>query len=514
MREIGNEVCRLVMEFGGSMSGEHGDGIARGKFNQVLFGPEIYEAFVEAKRIFDPHNLMNPGKVVDAPEVTENLRWGADYQTVQIKTHLDFSNEGGFARAVEMCNGMGVCRKRDAGTMCPSYHATLEEEHSTRGRANALRAALSGDLPPEELTSRRMYDVLDLCLECKGCKRECPSNVDLAKIKYEFLAHYYEKHGTPLRAKLFANIETLNRWGSRFAPLANLTMRLGPVKWLLERVAGIDRRRQMPPFAAETFRDWFKSRPSGEKGDSGQVVLFDDCFMNYNYPEVGRAAAEVLEKAGFEVILAEKQCCGRPMISKGLLEDARRLAEANVQALKPYAAEGIPILGCEPSCLLTFRDEYADLVSGPDVEQVAAKCRMVDEFLVEKSEQGELDLPFHEPANGEARNVLSVLFHGHCHQKAHIGSAPSVKALRLAPGLEVSEVDSGCCGMAGSFGFEAEHYDLSEKIGGQRLFPAVEAASPQTEVAVSGVSCRQQIGHFTSRRPKHVVEVLRDALRE
>ena len=195
MREIGNEVCRLVMEFGGSMSGEHGDGIARGKFNQVLFGPEIYEAFVETKRIFDPHNLMNPGKIVDAPEVTDNLRWGADYQTVQIKTHLDFANEGGFARAVEMCNGMGVCRKRDVGTMCPSYHATLEEEHSTRGRANALRAALSGDLPPEELTSRRMYDVLDLCLECKGCKRECPSNVDLAKIKYEFLAHYYEKHG-------------------------------------------------------------------------------------------------------------------------------------------------------------------------------------------------------------------------------------------------------------------------------------------------------------------------------
>ena len=511
MREIGDEVCRLVMEFGGSMSGEHGDGIARGKFNQVLFGPEIYKAFVEAKRIFDPHNLMNPGKVVDAPEVTDNLRWGADYQTVQIKTHLDFSKEGGFARAVEMCNGMGVCRKRDAGTMCPSYHATLEEEHSTRGRANALRAALSGDLPPEELTSRRMYDVLDLCLECKGCKRECPSNVDLAKIKYEFLAHYYEKHGTPLRAKLFAHVETLNRWGSRFAPLANLTMRLGPVKWLLERVAGIDRRRQMPPFAGETFRDWFRSRSPEGKGDLGQVVLFDDCFTNYNYPEVGRAAAEVLEKAGFEVILAEKQCCGRPMISKGLLEDARKLAVANVEALKPYAAEGIPILGCEPSCLLTFRDEYADLVSGPDVEQVAAKCRMVDEFLVEKNERGELDLPFREPANGEAREVL---FHGHCHQKAHIGSAPSLKAMRLAPRLKVSEVDSGCCGMAGSFGFEAEHYDLSEKIGGQRLFPAVEAASPQTEIAVSGVSCRQQIGHFTGRRPKHVVEILRDALRE
>ena len=258
MRQIGDEVCQLVMNFGGSMSGEHGDGIARGKFNQVLFGPEVYQAFVEAKNIFDPNNLMNPGKVVDAPEVTENLRLGADYQTINIKTHLDFSKEGGFSRAVEMCNGMGVCRKRDVGTMCPSYHATLEEEHSTRGRANALRAALSGALPPDELISKRMYDVLDLCLECKGCKHECPSNVDLAKIKYEFLAQYNEKYGVPLRAKIFAHVETLNRWGNRFASLANLTMGLRSVKWLIERVVGIDRRRQMPPFAPETFRSWFK----------------------------------------------------------------------------------------------------------------------------------------------------------------------------------------------------------------------------------------------------------------
>ena len=510
MRQIGDEVCRLVMEFGGSMSGEHGDGIARGKFNQVLFGPEIYQAFVETKRIFDPLNLLNPGKIVNAPEVTDNLRWGSEYQTVQIKTHLDFSREGGFARAVEMCNGMGVCRKRDAGTMCPSYHATLEEEHSTRGRANALRSALSGDLPVEELTSRRMYETLDLCLECKGCKLECPSNVDLAKIKYEFLAHYYEKHGTPLRAKLFAHIAALNRWGSRFAPLANLAMRLGAAKWLLERFAGIDRRRQLPPFAGKTFRRGFERKPPSRKAERGQVVLFDDCFMNYNYPEVGRAAAEVLEKAGYEVVLAKKQCCGRPMISKGLIEEARKLAAENVRSLAPYAERGVPIVGCEPSCLLTFRDEYADLVAGPNVEKVAAACRMIDEFLVQKNERGELDLPF-RTSDGRSRNVL---FHGHCHQKAHIGAAPSLRAMSLAPELQVSEVDSGCCGMAGSFGFEVEHYELSRKIGGQRLFPAIEAADPKTEIAVSGVSCRQQIAHFTGRRPKHVVEILRDALRE
>ncbi|MBG99317.1 MAG: anaerobic glycerol-3-phosphate dehydrogenase subunit C [Solibacterales bacterium] len=510
MRQIGDEVCQLVMNFGGSMSGEHGDGIARGKFNQVLFGPEVYQAFVEAKNIFDPKNLMNPGKVVDAPEVTENLRLGADYQTINIKTHLDFSKEGGFSRAVEMCNGMGVCRKRDVGTMCPSYHATLEEEHSTRGRANALRAALSGALPPDELISKRMYDVLDLCLECKGCKHECPSNVDLAKIKYEFLAQYNEKYGVPLRAKIFAHVETLNRWGNRFASLANLTMGLRSVKWLIERVVGIDRRRQMPPFAPETFRSWFKKRTQTDSTNCPQVVLFDDCFTNYNYPQVGRAAAEVLEAAGFEVILAEKKCCGRPMISKGLLQDARQLAEDNVRSLIAYAEEGIPVVGCEPSCLLTFRDEYKELVSGPDVEKVAGNCYMIDEFLIERNELGELHLPFTERAD----QPRSVLFHGHCHQKAHIGSVPSLKAMDLVPHLKVSEVNSGCCGMAGSFGFEKEHYELSEKIGEQRLFPAVEAAGLETEIAVSGISCRQQIEHFTGRNPRHVIEVLRAALQK
>ena len=448
---------------------------------------------------------MNPGKVVEAPEPVNDLRWGADYRTIDINTHLDFSREGGFARAIEQCNGMGVCRKRDVGTMCPSYHATLDEEHSTRGRANALRAALSGTLPPGEFTSKRMYDVLDLCLECKGCKRECPTNVDMAKIKYEFLAHYYAEHGTPLRARMFAGIATLNKWGSRFAPLANLTMRLRPVKWALDRFVGIDARRSMPPFAAENFETWFEKRKGQAPAGKSKVVLFHDCFMTYNYPEVGKAATEVLEKAGFEVVLAERTCCGRPMISKGMIEDARKAAEHNVRVLKPYVEQGIPVLGCEPSCLLTLRDDYLDLLKGPDVEMVAANARLVDEFLVERQQAGELELRF----NGDAKTVL---FHGHCHQKAHVGSAPSLEALRLAPGLDVTEVDSGCCGMAGSFGFEKEHYELSETIARQRLIPAIEAAGPETEVAVTGVSCRQQIGHFTDRKPRHVVEVLRDAL--
>ena len=506
MGRILDEVSALVGEYGGSMSGEHGDGIARGKYNKHLFGPEIYSAFKKVKALFDPENIMNPGKVVDAPEPTESLRWGADYQTIQIDTKLNFEREGGFARAIENCNGMGVCRKRDVGTMCPSYHATLDEEHSTRGRANALRAALSGRLPAAELTSKRMYDVLDLCLECKGCKRECPTNVDMAKIKYEFLAHYYAENGTPLRARMFAGIETLNKWGSRFPSLANFTMGLAPVKWMLHTFVGIDKRRRMPPFASQTFERWHRSRSCGTttKGKP-KVVLFHDCFMNYNYPQVGRAATELLEKAGYEVILVDKKCCGRPMISKGLIEDARNAAKHNVRTLAPYADQDVPVVGCEPSCLLTLRDDYLDLVSEKQVDKVAENTWMFDEFLVRLQRSNQLKLRFKD----ESRQIL---FHGHCHQKAHIGSASSLDALRLIPGLDVEEVNSGCCGMAGSFGFEKEHYEISETIGRQRLLPAVEAATPDTEIAVSGVSCRQQISHFTTRRPRHVAEILRDAV--
>jgi anaerobic glycerol-3-phosphate dehydrogenase C subunit len=507
MAAIADEVFQLVMRHHGSMSGEHGDGIARSKYNKWLFGDEVYQGFLELKKLWDPDNILNPGKVVNAPELTENLRWGADYKMVQIQTHLDFSREGGFDRAIEMCNGAGVCRKRMVGTMCPSYHATMEEEHSTRGRANLLRAALSGKLPHEEFTSKRMYEALDLCLECKGCKRECPSNVDLAKIKYEFLAHYYEKNGTPLRARFFSNAERLNKVGSAFAPLSNWMLGLAPMRKLNEAILGVDARRELPPFASQTFSQWFRKRSGGPGTPPvGRVALFADCFLEWNYPQVGRAAVELLEAAGFEVVLAEKTCCGRPSISKGFLEDAREKAERNVRSLEKYADQGVPVVGCEPSCLLTLRDEYLDLVKGDAVAKVAANAFMLDEFLVARSKQGKLALSL----NGGPRKVL---LHGHCHQKSHIGTAPTIAALKLIPDCDVSEVNSGCCGMAGSFGFEKEHYDLSEKIGRERLFPAVEAADKDTEIAITGVSCRQQIGHFTHRQPRHAIEILRDAVR-
>ena len=394
--------------------------------------------------------------------------------------------------------------------MCPSYMATLEEEHSTRGRANALREALSGRLPKEELTSPRMYEVLDLCLECKGCKGECPINVDMAKIKYEFLAHYYEAHGTPLRARLFANIERVNQVGSALAPLSTTIANLGVSRWLMEKIAGIDRRRSLPPFARQTFERWFRKRtPTVGSQARGKVILFHDTFMNYNYPEIGKAAVAVLERAGYEVMLLAKKCCGRPMISKGMIEDARANAIYNVDLLAPYAEQGVPIIGCEPSCLLTLRDEYPDLVSDRGIEAVAANSFMIEEFLAKLQAQGELQLPFRDVQR-------KLLLHGHCHQKALIGTGPSLSVLRLPSGFEVEEVDSGCCGMAGSFGFEHEHYNISRAIGSRRLFPAVEAKMKATDgdfdVVAAGVSCRQQVEHFTGKRPKHLVEVLAEAL--
>lgn len=499
MTAIADEVFDLVMQHHGSMSGEHGDGIARSKYNRALFGDEVYQGFLDLKKLWDPKGILNPGKVVDGPDLDRDLRWGPDYQMVQIRTELDFSREGGFDRAIEMCNGAGVCRKREVGVMCPSYHATMDEEHSTRGRANLLRAALSGALPHEEFTSERMYQALDLCLECKACKRECPSNVDLAKIKYEFLSHYYAKHGTPLSARMFGNAELLNKMGSIAPGIANKVMGLGPVKSLLERVAGVDARRTMPPFAEQTLEKWFRSRTP--KRSDKKVALFNDCFTNYNYPAQGRAAVELLEAAGYEVLLPKKACCGRPAISKGLLREGRGLAEENVELLADLADQDVPVVGCEPSCIMTLRDDYLDLVSGDDVKKLAANAWMVDEFLAARHSE----LPL-------AAGPKAVLLHGHCHQKAHIGTASTLKALNMIPDCRVSEINSGCCGMAGSFGFERSHYDISEKIGRERLFPAVDEADPDTEIAVTGVSCRQQIGHFTDRRPKHVVEILRDCL--
>jgi Fe-S oxidoreductase len=378
MVAIAEEITNLVLEYGGALSGEHGDGLARSHFNQKLYGPVLYEAFRRVKQTFDPKNLMNPGKIVDAPPMTESLRIGPGYQTWEPETTLDFTAQGGFAAAVEMCNGMGVCRKKLEGTMCPSYMATLDEEHSTRGRANALRTVLSGKVPEEDFTNTRLYSVLDLCLECKACKAECPSNVDMAKLKYEFLSHYYGANGLPLRNFLFGRIEKLNRWGTRFAPVSNWLTNSWLNRWFLEWLAGIDRRRPLPQFAEETFEDWFEDHAFEGKEAKRDVILFHDTFNTFNTPGVAIAATRFLELAGYRVVLADKKCCGRPLISKGMLGEAKEYAAWNVERLFPFAEKGFAIVGLEPSCLLTLRDEYPALLSSEAARTVAHRSLLLE----------------------------------------------------------------------------------------------------------------------------------------
>ena len=504
MRAIAEEITALVMEFGGGLSGEHGDGRARSPFNETLYGPRLYDAFRQVKRTFDPKGILNPGNIVDAPPMTEHLRYGPEYRAWEPDTLLDFSGQGGFAGAVEMCNGIGVCRKKLEGTMCPSYMATLEEEHSTRGRANALRAVLSGKVPRSEFTGRRLYEVLDLCLECKACKAECPANVDMAKLKYEFLAHYYRANGLPLRNRVFGRIHTLARLGSALAPLSNWIARSAPHRWLLERAAGIDRRRPLPEFAPRSFERWFGRRKPEGTGTRGEVVLFHDTFNTYQTPSVAIAATRLLEALDYRVVLADRRCCGRPLISKGMLGEARAVAADNVARLAGVARRGRPIVGLEPSCLLTLRDEYPELVRTEDARAVARQSFLLEEFLQREWADG--DRPRF------AGNGRPALLHGHCHQKAMVGTGPTVAVLKAA-GYEVREVDAGCCGMAGSFGFEAEHYDLSVRIAERRLAPAVRAAGADVAVCAPGISCRQQVEHTTGRTPKHPAELLWEALR-
>lgn len=499
----------LLHGYGGALSSEHGDGRVRSWMNERFFGPELYQLYQQVKRTFDPNNVLNPGNIVNAPPVDAHLRYGETYNVIPLKPHLDFSYDHGFERAVEMCNGAGVCRKRTTGVMCPSFMVTREEEHSTRGRANALRAAMSGVMPAQEFTSKRMYEVMDLCISCKGCKAECPSSVDMSKIKTEFLAHYYDEHGTPLRARLFGNIARLSRLSSGWqAPLANMMVSNGFVRLAMEKMFGISRHRTLPPFARQPFTAWFKQRNPVTPENARKVILFHDTFNTYNYPQVAIAATEVLEAAGFEVLLSNHGCCGRPMISKGLVDEARAAAAQTVERLASFARQGMPIVGLEPSCLLSLRDEYHYLLpDNSDVQIVAEQAFTFEEFMSDLAEAGTLNLQFRD----DARNLL---LHGHCHQKVLVGTRPSHQALSLPPDYSVQEVDSGCCGMAGSFGYEAEHYEISLQMAERRLLEAVRAAADDTLIVAAGVSCRQQIAHGTGRKAYHPAEVLRMALKQ
>ena len=508
MVSIAEEISSLVLEFGGSLSGEHGDGIVRGAFTEKMFGSELYGAFKELKAAFDPDGTMNPGKIIETPGLRENLRISPATSNMDVGTYMDFSADGGFAGHVEGCNSQGACRKLDGG-MCPSFMATREEEHSTRGRATMLRMIISGALPPSELAGQRMFDTLDLCVECKACKAECPSNVDMAKLKAEVLTKYYERHGLPRRAQAFGEIARLSRIGQALAPITNLFSGLAITRLLAERFLGISRHRPLPTFAKQRFTSWFDSRVPQTTGARGDAVFFNDTFTEYMHPEVGMAATRVLEALGYRVLLvSQKECCGRPLISKGQLAKAKEWARTNVAALAPYAERGVVIVGTEPSCLLTLRDEYPDLLRDQPSRAVAGQALMLDELIARIA----ADEPDAVKAIFSGGMKPSIQVHGHCHQKAIVGTGPTMEALALA-GFNAELIDSACCGMAGTFGFEAEHYEMSRAMGALKLFPAIEAEGRNGwPVAISGISCRQQIDHFTSKRPRHVAEFLADAL--
>jgi FAD/FMN-containing dehydrogenase/Fe-S oxidoreductase len=502
LRSIAREVSDLVVEFGGSMSGEHGDGLARSLWNRKLFGPEVYGALQAVKRAFDPENRLNPDKVIGDADPGEHLRLGPDYHPREPKeTVLDFTSQGGFAGAVEMCSGVGACRKTAAGTMCPSYMATRDEMHSTRGRANALRLALSGELSGDGdgFSSETLFEALDLCLQCKACKSECPSQVDMAKLKAEVLHQHYAGRARPLGHLLLGQIFRLSPLGSAVAGLANATLQSLPFKWLLEKAVGIDRRRTLPLYARENFRIWFdRHKVDPSAGQRGRVVLLDDCFTTYHDPEVGIAAVRVLEAAGYLVGLASLRCCGRPAVSKGLLTLGRDLARENVEKLLPYVRQGIPIVGCEPSCLTMLVDEYRDFRLEKAADEVARASHLVDAFVADPNRTG--DLRFKSLAR-------RVLLHGHCQQKAVLGTAGTVQALKRIPGVELKELDSGCCGMAGSFGYERGHYELSTALANRVLLPAL-AGDPEARLVAPGFSCRSQVHGLAKVQALHPIQLL------
>ena len=500
-RTIADAVASTVKKYQGAITGEHGQGIARGEFSEYLFGAELMEAFRQVKRAFDPENMMNPGKIIDSPPMdsAELLRYSPDYQVIDLPTRFDWSADEGFAGAVEMCNGAGVCRKEGAGTMCPSYQATLDEAHSTRGRANALRAAISGVLP-DDLGNAALKEVFELCLSCKACASECPSSVDVAKLKSEFLAAWHDKHGVPLATKIYGNIHRVNRLAGQLPRLSNFMLN-HPLGKIGTDALGLPTQRPLPQFAAAPF-----SAEQYPRHDEPDAILIVDTFTEWNHPEIGRAVLELARRLGLRVnarSLPERGCCGRPAISQGLLDNAKELAHANVLGLYRQHPD-VPTIFIEPSCLSAFTDDYLTLVD-PGIQaaaqSLASRCQSVESFFAHR-------LTSHADSLAWAAEAPRILLHGHCHQKALWGTADTLQLLRGIPGAEVEEMNTGCCGLAGSFGYE--HYDLSMKIAEDRLLPAIRA-NPDAILAAAGTSCRAQI-HDAGYAARHPIEVALAAL--
>ena len=511
MRAIAEEAFAMVREYKGSHSGEHGDGIVRSEFHEAMFGKRMVDAFAEVKDLFDPKGLFNPGKIVRPPKMDDRslFRFKPDYAVRTFDTALDWSGWGGFGGAVEMCNNNGACRKSDANVMCPSFRATGDEKHLTRGRANTLRLAISGQLGPDAFTSDDMYETMKLCVGCKGCKRECPTGVDMARMKTEFLHHYKRKHGLTLQDRMVGYLPRYAPWASRLSFLANLRDRAPGLALLSEKTAGLSSKRTLPVWRRDPFRS---DEARKTEADGGEAVLLADTFNTYFEPENARAALRVLEAAGYRVHLPKAEdggrplCCGRTFLAVGLVDEAKREARRTIAALRPYVEKGIPVIGLEPSCLLTLRDEFTAMLPGEATDALAGRARLFEEFLADEAKENRLDLSL------KPLPARQALLHGHCHQKAFAGMGAVEKALGLVPDLKVRTVASSCCGMAGAFGYDAGNYDVSLKMAELSLLPAIRESAADTLLVADGTSCRHQIADGAGRQAVHVARVLEQAL--
>ncbi len=512
MRDIAEECFDLVAKYKGSHSGEHGDGLVRSEFHEKMFGTRMIESFGEVKKRFDPKGLFNPGKIVDPPKMDERtlFRFGPDYAVPDFETGLDWSawpgSAGGFQGAVEMCNNNGACRKLKGGVMCPSFRVTRKEQDLTRGRANTLRLAISGQLGPDALTSDQMAETMKLCVSCKGCKRECPTGVDMARMKIEVLSARAKKHGISLHDRLVAYLPRYAPWASRFSVVANLRNSVPGLARLLEKPTGFTATRDLPLWSSNPFKDLEVATELAP-----EAVLFADSFNRYFEPENLRATVKVLDASNvpFTIASAPKGerplCCGRTFLSAGLVDEAKAEAQRLLDALMPYVQQGLPIIGLEPSCLLTLRDEIPGLLPGKDAERVAEKAMMLEEYIAAQFDNPDFKMPLKSPAK-------KVLLHGHCHQKA-LGVMSSIeKTLSQLPDTEVEVVETSCCGMAGSFGYGTDTHEISRKMAEADLAPAVRKADEDTLIVADGTSCRHQIADTTDRKPIHVARLLERAL--
>ena len=503
-RSLINEAADLVVHYGGSLSGEHGDGQARAEFTPKMFGNELIEAFREFKSIWDPDWRMNPGKMVNAHRVDENLRQGTNYNPLPVKTHFQFpDDEGSFASATVRCVGVGKCRRTEGGTMCPSFMVTREEKDTTRGRARLLFEMLQGDPVTQKWQSEQVKESLDLCLACKGCKGDCPVNVDMATYKAEFLSHYYEGKLRPTTGYAMGLIYWWARLASLMPGVVNFFTHTPPFSNVFKLAGGFAPERQIPTFATQTFKQWFQQR--GTKNDGlPQVMLWPDTFNNYLKPETAIAATEVLEAAGYQVIVPQQSlCCGRPLYDYGFLDQAEHLLRQVLDTLAPQIEAGVPIVGLEPSCAAVFRDELKNLFPhNENAKRLSQQTFLLSEFLEQKIKD-------YQPPKLQGKAVV----HGHCHHKA-IMKMNAEEAVLSKLGLDFNVLDSGCCGMAGAFGFEKDHYDVSIKVGERVLLPAVRKADQETMIIADGFSCREQIEQTTQRKALHLAQVVQMSLHQ